>query len=122
MSSAREVNADDVYQGDHVDAEVTVVNRLNQRVALPTGTVGAVTYEIRPDNKSSQKLVEKGIGDGIVVRPQTGSDIGVFDLVILPADTAPLIGNLYHECVVTIDNKPRTVFYGTFPVKVSVIK
>jgi hypothetical protein len=120
--SARIVNADTIFQGDHVDAEVTVLNRLNQPVSLPTGTVGAVEYQIRESDKAAAFLVKKEVGDGITVRSQVGSDVGVFDLVILPADTAPLVGDLYHECVVTIGGKPRTIFYGEFPVNVSPIK
>ncbi len=123
MSGARIVNADPIFQGDHVDAVVTVFNRINQPVTLPTGTVGTVEYAIHTSDKANNFLVKKIIGDGITVRPQTGDDIGVFDLVILPDDTAPLSGqDLYHECLVDIDGKPRTIFYGTFPVSVSPLK
>lgn len=120
--TARIVDADSIWQGDYIDAVVTIYNRQNQPVILPTGTVGAVIYEIFDNDKSTKALVTKGVGSGITVRPQTGGDIGVFDLVILSADTEPLSGDLYHECVVTVDAKPRTAFYGTFPVMVSPIK
>lgn len=120
--TARIVNADPIWQGDHVDAEVQVYNRLNQPVTLPTGTVGTVVYGIHTSDKAQNFLVKKIIGDGITVRAQTGDDVGKFDLVILPSDTAPLSGDLYHECVVTIDGKPRTIFVGTFPVNVSPLK
>lgn len=118
--TARIVNADEIWQGDHVDAVVTVFNRLNARVTLITGT--AITYGMHTSDKAKDFLVKKVVGDGITVRTQSGDDIGVFDLVILPADTAPLVGDLYHECIVVIDSKPRTIFYGTFPVNVSPLK
>jgi hypothetical protein len=121
--SARTVNADPIFQGDHVDAVVTVRNRLNQPVTLPTGTVGTVVYGIHTSDKAKNFLVKKVIGDGVTVRAQTGSDVGLFDLVILPTDTENLAGDdLYHECVVSIGGKPRTIFSGLFPVKVSPIK
>ena len=120
MSSAREVNADPIFQGDQVEAVVQVYNRLNAAVCIITGST--ITYGIFQDNNSTQFLVQKTVGDGITVRAQTGDDVGKFDLVILPADTAPLQGTLYHECVMTQENKPRTIFYGDFPVNVSPIK
>lgn len=120
MSSARVVDADPIFQGDQLEAVVQVYNRLNQPVTIATGS--PIGYGIFMDNNSTQYLVQKSVGDGITLRAQTGNDIGKFDLVILPDDTAPLAGVLYHECVMTQNGKPRTIFYGKFPVEVSPIK
>jgi len=120
MSGARIVNADPIYQGDQVESVVQVYDQLNQAVTIATGS--SIDYGIFMDDNSVAYLVQKTIGDGITVRTQIGADIGKFDLVILPADTEPLAGVLYHECVMTQDGKPRTIFYGEFPVNVSPIK
>jgi hypothetical protein len=120
--TARIVNADTLYQGDSLDVVVQVYDSSNLPVTLPTGTVGTVIYGIYQSDKSTTFLVKKIIGDGIVVRAQSGSDVGKFDLVLAGSDTENLYGDLYHECVVTIDGKARTIFYGKFPVRVSSIK
>lgn len=120
--TARIVNADTIYQGDSLDAVVQVYDSTNNPVTLPTGTVGTVVYGIYQSDKADAFLVRKTVGDGITVRAQSGSDIGKFDLVIPGSDTDSLSGDLYHECVVTIAGKARTIFYGTFPVKISPIK
>ena len=123
--SARVVNVsgiDAIFQGDQVEAQVTVYDSNNERVSLATGTVDTITYQIQNSDKSTGWLVQLGVGSGITVRSQVGGDIGVFDMVILPADTAPLSGVLYHECMVTLQTRPRTILYGEFEVKVSPIK
>ncbi len=56
----------------------------------------------------------KTVGSGIVI---TDGPNGLYEVTVLPADTAALDGRYYHETEMILGGKTRTVMVGTVVVK-----
>lgn len=105
--------APDLYfSGDHLVLEVTVQDDAGSVLDL-TG-IQALVWELAKTVKSSTAHVTKSIGSGITVINATS---GRVDVAIVPADTASLKGEKYHEMQMTDSNgNVSTVMYGKFTI------
>jgi len=109
----------EMHSGDHRDLVVTVKDEAGALVDISGATMRWHLSKLdssgsRPGPKGAA-LVQKSVGSGIVL---TTPASGVATVSLLPADTASLAGEFYHELEMVLGGKTSTVLFG----KVTVLK
>jgi hypothetical protein len=56
--------------------------------------------------------IQKAIGSGVTLSPQSGDTVGVFQVSLLAGDTANLGGLYYYECIIVLAGVSLVSVYG----------
>ncbi len=106
----------EMWAGNDIDLNFSIVDSTGSPVDLTTATT--LEWVLHADVQDGNPLIQKSIGSGITITNPGG---GQFTITLLPADTATLSGNYYHECELNMGGKDNTLFTGAAKINPTAI-
>ena len=115
-----------IFSGNNITLRFTVRDDAGVIVDI---TGAALRYDlfkldpniVDPSPKTSTGALpaEKTVGSGITI--PVGTD-GIFNVALVPSDTATLVGSFYHEVEMILSGNTTTLEYGRMDIKADGLK
>jgi len=107
---AKSVDFNDLFSGEDKLLSIQVLDEAGAQVDISGCTI---EWSLRRHPHSTgTPLIAKTTASGITIRTQTGVDKGYFDVRLLAADLAALVGVYHHVALVTDPTANKTVVIG----------